>query len=331
MSVRSGNEGLIRSYLLGDLSEQEREQVERRLMSDDDLYQQLLLAEDDLIDEYAAGTLSDRDRAKFSRRFLSVPELRQDVKSVMALRGHALRNAPRASARDSPARARVSLLDRLRKFFMRPAVGVAFAAASLAAVLVAVWLGAQNSRLRQQVEQLQARQVPTPATQPDSGEQLAAERLRNEQLLAQLQRQQELLAEESRKLQEAREQPQPSPKGRPAPPSGVPAFVALALTPGAVRDSGEWQKFSLSQAGREVRVSLDLAENNYQSYSAAVQTVEGREVFSRRGLRASRGSPVRLNVATSLLSPGDYKIELSGTSPAGASEKIDSYYFRVLK
>src|SRR5215213_406075 len=133
MSSHRGNGGSIRRYLLGELPEEERELVEQRLMSDDDLYQRLLLAEDDLIDEYVSGALSDQDRAKFSRRFLHVPELRQDVKSMMALRKHALKTASQDTARDSPAPPPLSLLDWFRKFFMRPAVGVAFAAALLAA------------------------------------------------------------------------------------------------------------------------------------------------------------------------------------------------------
>jgi hypothetical protein len=329
MSLRSRNDGSIRDYLLGDLSEQEFEQVEQRLMSDDDLYQQLLLAEDDLIDEYVADTLSDQERAKFSRRFLHVPELRRDVKSVMALREHALQTASRASARDSPVPQPFSLLNWLRKFFGRPTVGVAFAAALLAAVAVAVWLGTQNSRLRSQVEQLQARREPPPTPQSESAQQLAAERVRNEQLLAELRRQEALLAEQSQKPQPSREKPQPTPSSSPAPPSHGLAFIALNLTPGAVRDSGEWEKVSLSHAPRELRLRLDLAEANYRSYGAVLETVEGQEVFSLRGLRAGRGMFVQLHVPTRLLRPGDYKVVLSGVNPPGAPEKIDSYYFRV--
>src|SRR5215207_4236036 len=103
MSLQSGNGVSIRRYLLGELSEQQREQVEQRLLSDDDLYQQLLLAEDDLIDEYISGELSDQERSKFSARFLRVPELKQDVMSMMALRKHALETVPPVAARDAPA------------------------------------------------------------------------------------------------------------------------------------------------------------------------------------------------------------------------------------
>lgn len=331
MSLRSGNDGSLRGYLLGDLSEQDRDQVERRLMSEDDLYQQLLLAEDELIDEYVVGTLSDQDRAKFSGHFLHVPELRQDVKSVMVLREHALQTSSRVTARDSPVPPPFSLLSWPEKFFARPAVGVAFAAALLVVVVVNVRLGTQNSQLRKQIEEIQARQMPPPALQPESREQLAAERLRNEQLSAELRRQQELLAEQTRKLQLAQQQPRPTPRSSPAPPSGVQAFVVLTLTPGAVRDSGEWEKVTSSRAARGGRIQLDLAEDKYRSYDAVLQTVEGRQVFSWQGLRVGRGMFVQLHVPAKLLRPGDYQIELSGVLPPGEPEKLDSYYFRVLK
>jgi hypothetical protein len=327
MGAHSGNGDSIRRYLLGGLSEQEREQVEQRLMADDDLYQRLLLAEDDLIEEYISGTLSERDQANFSRRFLQVPELRQDVRSIMVLRKYALETAPQVPINHSPAAPPFSPFDRLKKFFMRPALGVAFAAALLAAILVAVWLAAQNSQLRKEVEQLQARQMSQPTPQPGLREELAAERLRNEQLSAELLRQQELLAEESRKLQQAQSTLAPKHDSG----SGLRAVFAFALGTGAVRESGELKKVSVPPDAREVRIRLDLAAADYRSYRAVLQTVEGREVFPSRGLRASAGMFLQLRIPAKLLTPGDYQIRLSGVSPSGEAEEIDSYYFRVLK
>jgi hypothetical protein len=334
MNVQSANGGSIRRYLLGELSEAERDEVEQRLMSDDDLYQQLLLAEDELIDEYISDALSEQERVKFSRRFLRVPELRQDVRSSIALRKYALKTALPVVEGDSVSPRRVSLLDRLRQFFMQPAIGVSFAAALLLAVLLATWLATQNSQLKKQVEQLQAQQTPLPATTPDLKAQLDSERRRNEQLSAELLQKQELLAEESRKLQLAREQQQqqqPTPTRSPASQSGVAAFVALTLSPGAIRDSGEWKKVSISPATRELRIQLDLPEGGYRSYRAVVRTVEGREVFSSPRLRTRNEKSLPLNIPARLLSPDDYEIQLSGVNSSAETQDIGSYYFRVLK
>src|ERR1700755_1490119 len=75
-SVR-GRRDSIRQYLMGELSEEGREQVERRLLSEDDYFEELLIAEEELADDFVGERLDDAESAKFSRRFLSVPELRQ--------------------------------------------------------------------------------------------------------------------------------------------------------------------------------------------------------------------------------------------------------------
>jgi hypothetical protein len=339
VSLQSGNRDSIKRYLLGDLSEQEREQVEQRLMSDDDLYEQLLVAEDELIDEYVSGELPEQERAKFSRHFLSVPELRQDVKFAAVLRKHALETAQETAQQEvvapkPAAPARVSPFGWFGTLFMRPAFGASLAALLLAAVVLAAWLAAQNSQLKRQLGQLQARQSPTPEPAPDLQEQLASERLRNEQLSAELRRQQELLADESRKLQEVREaqgQQQAAGARTQTPRQGVAAFVALALTPGVVRDSGELKKVSLSPDTREVRVRLDLAAGGYSGYRAALRTADGREVWTARGLRAAGAKYVQVNIPARLLKPDDYQILLSGVTSTGEVEELNSYYFRVSK
>ena len=329
MSVQGENRDSIRRYLLGDVSEEERERMERRLITEDDLYQQMLIAEDDLIDEYVSGALPAQDGANFGRHFLQAPELRQDVRFAVALRARALKSAPLATTAGESKTSRPSLLEWFGKFFMRPAFGVALAAALLAVALLAAWLATQNSQLRRQVEQLQARETPPPSPPNDLQQQLASERLRNEQLVAELRQAREAQNGETPPLdvsQEKRPTPTPAPRG------GSQTFVAFTLTPGLVRESGGgWKKFSLQSGVREARISLDLPEGGYKSYRVAVQTVDGREVLQRQGLRDVGGKFVQLNIPTKLLSPDDYQILLSGATPSGESEEIGRYYFRVLR
>lgn len=332
MSTQSGNVDSIRRYLLGDLSEPEREQVEERLMADEgELYQHLLIAEDDLIDEYVSGSLSEEEQAKFARRFLHVPELRQDVRFAAALRKHALENAGQAGAdaRAPSAEPRATPREWFARLFTRPAFGAALAAALLVAVSLAAWLAAHNSQLRTQLEQLQARQTPRPSPAQDLEQQLAAERQRGEQLAAELQRERGLReVAEARRPQETRE-PQPPPQTRGPARSPVAAFVALTLTPGLVRGSGDTKKISVPPGAREVRVRLDLAESSHPGYRADVKTLDGREVWSGRRLRAAGGKFVQVNIPARLLGPDDYQIVLSGVNSSGESEELGSYYFRV--
>lgn len=73
------DESLIRRYLLGGLMEDERQEVEKRLMTDNDFFDRTLLVEDDLIDQYARDELSERDRKLFEQTILSTPDGRERV------------------------------------------------------------------------------------------------------------------------------------------------------------------------------------------------------------------------------------------------------------
>ena len=69
----------IRHYLLGNLPPQEVEQIEERILTDDDLIDQLNLIEDELIDDYLFGKLSGRERERFEKHFLTAPGREQKL------------------------------------------------------------------------------------------------------------------------------------------------------------------------------------------------------------------------------------------------------------
>src|SRR5687768_1963635 len=133
MELNSQHSKSIRRYLLGELPEQEREEIEDLLMSDNEAYQELLFAEDELIDDYVFNVLPEAERKKFTQRFLTVPELRQNVSLTSALRKHALNTRPPIDA-EAPVARPVSFFDRLRSFFMQPTFAVSAAAVLLAAL-----------------------------------------------------------------------------------------------------------------------------------------------------------------------------------------------------
>ena len=61
----------LTEYLLGRLPEAGRENLENRYVADEDLYQELLIAEHDLIDEYVMGDLTDAARRDFEAAYLA--------------------------------------------------------------------------------------------------------------------------------------------------------------------------------------------------------------------------------------------------------------------
>lgn len=70
----------LRRYLLGQLSEERRELIERQLLTQPDLHEELEAVENELIDEYLSGKLSEQERRRFETWFPSTPERHDKIK-----------------------------------------------------------------------------------------------------------------------------------------------------------------------------------------------------------------------------------------------------------
>lgn len=334
MSQQLEKEDQIRRYLLGELSEEEREQLEKRLLSDDDFYQQVLAVENELIYDFVCDDLTGQEEMSFRRHVLPVPEHREDIKFARALRKYIRENRPSVTETTPVAEARASWLEPFAMFFRRPVLGLSLATALLLAVALSVWTALQNRKLRNQITLLEAQKTPTPAPAQDLPEQLTAAQRRNMELADELRREQELRASVERDLEAAKQQPQRDSTSTTPPRMTIATVVSFLLTPGASRDAGgEVKKISIPRGARAIRLQLDLAANNYRSYRVALKTVEGqKELLTKGMLRArpgARGASVWLSVPTQLLTRGDYQIQLSGETSTGQYEEIDAYYFRV--
>jgi tetratricopeptide (TPR) repeat protein len=125
---RNNDEKQIISYLLGELEEDDRRQVEERLFTSDEYFDLLLVSEDDLIDDYVKSRLSAREREKFETHFLSTPERRERLRFAMAFRQHIERE-------DKP----VIRPEWWRRLFSVPSLGFVAAAIILLALGVGIW------------------------------------------------------------------------------------------------------------------------------------------------------------------------------------------------
>jgi hypothetical protein len=128
----------IRPYLLGLIQQNDQPQIEERLLVDNEFYEELLIAEDELIDEYLAGDLSLLERRNFEEHFLQTPEREQKVRFGRALKKY------------TADKARQKVLT--RQWWSYPAAflssrnavaSLALATAALVFV-VGVWLAAKN-------------------------------------------------------------------------------------------------------------------------------------------------------------------------------------------
>lgn len=129
MDDKSLDGSLIKAYLLGELLEEERHEFEKRMMTDEDIYNQVLIAEDELVEEYALGRLSGKEKESFEASFLATEEGREQV----SLTNNLIKYASTRSA-ESPQPARKQFQPALRK----PSFFASYAGALAAAVIILV-------------------------------------------------------------------------------------------------------------------------------------------------------------------------------------------------
>src|SRR5262245_22675175 len=171
-------------YLLGEVPEDERAEIEDAYLSDADAFDELLVAEDELIDAYVRGTLSRKDSELFERNFLSSPTRRERVKTARALMKFADMHS---------ADTRVSWWEQLRSVFQfnSPAMRLVLASGFMVLVLGGPLVIVQMTRLRSDLRGLQSQQLSQEQRERELREMLARQTVQAENLNQQIDRERE--------------------------------------------------------------------------------------------------------------------------------------------
>jgi CHAT domain-containing protein/Tfp pilus assembly protein PilF len=86
MARKYDDHSLIRRYLLNQLTGEEQEEIERQLLTDEELFEDVQATEDELVDQYLAGQLNVDEAKVFERHFLATQEREQKLRFAKALR-----------------------------------------------------------------------------------------------------------------------------------------------------------------------------------------------------------------------------------------------------
>src|SRR5262245_10458110 len=90
--MKRPDDDLIRRYILSTVTEAERFEVEEWMIVDRDFYDEVMAAEQDLVDDYAAGELIDPERTHFEENFLSTDHGRAELALARALKERSVRD-----------------------------------------------------------------------------------------------------------------------------------------------------------------------------------------------------------------------------------------------
>lgn len=155
-------------YLLGLCSLAEREDIEWDYFEDDDAFQEMLTAEDDLIDGYARGELTSEVRRRFENRFLSSLYGRKRVQFARAFAGAV------SATRPVETRHRGTWLDSFKSLQSPGLLRTTTIAAVVVFVTVFAWLVIDRRRMTNELRELRAEFAElssrTVASQPSATE-----------------------------------------------------------------------------------------------------------------------------------------------------------------
>jgi len=160
MELKSLNYEMLKRYLLDDISDEERQTVEEQFFEDDSFFDEMVALEDELYYDYQQNRLNARERSVFEKKFL---QSRQDLEKA-AFAEAFLQEAAKLSEEKtiiSEKPEAVSWQQSIAAFFrvsgsMRQ---YAMAAAVLLLALGVLVLFIQNSRLNNEMADLQNKQA----------------------------------------------------------------------------------------------------------------------------------------------------------------------------
>jgi hypothetical protein len=304
---------MFERYLLGELSEEERTELERRFFADDELFEELSAADLDLIDAYARKELSPGKHEAFERNLLSSATRRRKVAAARALETVIARQAGSSGARLPVAREGGESAWRAWSAGWR-------AAAAILLVLGGAWVAVESFRLQSERREFASVRTALERRVQQLEQQAAAQRTRFEKL-----------AEEVERSRGQTGQTEPEVAGRR---TAKPRTASFVLTAGLLRGLSDSNRLVIPPAVDSVLLQLGLEANEYGSYDAVLQRVGGAQTWRQGRLKlvsSKAGTFIKLKLAGDLLTPGDYILRLRGVNADGHLEPVGEYSLKVVR
>lgn len=319
---------LVTRFLLGELSEEERAEVEARFLADNDFFEEVLSAEDALLDQYLLGQLTGEQRERAESLFRSSDRQRREAlfteELIVAVRGADPAGGRTVHAAGPPEVTPPATEDTVpappfkppspKNFMPRLAWAGGFFLL-LFCLALASWFLFRRAQTppagTHQAETNQGgkgpRETPTeevvgkkgPGGRPNVGG-------------------------------EKRATPEETPE--PRPPRRSESVASILLSPATLERGGGSATVRLKTGTSKVQLHLELYEDTrYNRYGVLITTFDGRRVWSNDALDSGQISKghIALTLPSSLFGYDDYKVELKGLPESGEPVHIADYVFKV--
>ncbi len=329
--MKTKQNNLAARFLLGKLTEEENVKIEVEFFSENNHFENIIIAENDLIDEYVNGSLSPEDKRLFENRLLLNPRQRQRVEFAKTLAKYAS-NLPAENQDSTPSESKwLSAFWQL--FSAKPLLSYSFAIAAFIFFAGAIWLAINNNLSHfPHNNELASKQTPTveieiPESSAPIEEQKSTDKVNAE---SETPKDKSPAAERLPKADKS----QSSPQNRIEQPKKSAAIFSTIILPlGLTRDaSAPSTTFDIPAKADFVNLQLNTEEGGFVSYFAVLETVEGRQIWNGKILKSAKiknQKSVTAAVPARLLNKGDYIITLKGLTKDRAYEPAGDYSFTI--
>ena len=329
-------------YLLGELSEEEEKSFENRYFADDQAFEELQIAEGEVIDAYVRESLPAQARQHLEQQLARSPRLRARVAFARdfasAIPDIRLEELPDPSARlpstnvNPPVTvSTVPWWKRLFKdlFERQPALAMVMAACVLLVLIGGPAVVVQSVRLRRESRQLADERAAIARRREELNRIAAEQDTKIEEKASEIKAQERRNAEIQSRLEALEQKLKPKEAGLQQK-ATTSSMATLFLYAGSLRGGGGLAEVKIPPSAFYLSLGLVLEASDYRSYNVVIKNAQKKEIFEKTGLSLRPGKTLILAVPTAKLTPDDYSVDVSGVASSGIEEHLRTFQFRVI-
>ena len=334
MSQLINRQEMAMRYLLGSLPEDERTRLEQQFFSDDQVFEELEIAEDELIDGYVRAELSTDDKQQFEKLLVS-PRLAERVELARILAKKVSQSSPQPQVITEPGEISKPQMDQRKVPWWKNLFGfvtlsplhrAVFASSLALMVLASVAVFFVWTRLRAESQRLAAEQQQLEKLRERIKEEIG----RNDELEGSLKRTEQEKEEQLRLLKDYQEKLEEARRST----VGLVLPYFLGPSSGTRGVGGRTKPIELRQGVSAYDLYLDVSGGGeYSRYNARVEDLNRKPISRYPSLKPEPrqgGNYIRCRVAAKDLSPGSYIVHVDGITESNEPENFNDYLFSVV-